>query len=63
MTVFPDVKCPQCRQKGNWLAEEWGPFCSKRCKMVDLGKWFEESNKISEPLSAEHFLEEEEEKN
>ncbi|MES2307447.1 MAG: DNA gyrase inhibitor YacG [Verrucomicrobiota bacterium] len=60
MKTFPDVKCPQCSAKGNWLATKWGPFCSERCKMVDLGKWFEESNKISEPLRPDHFIEEEE---
>jgi endogenous inhibitor of DNA gyrase (YacG/DUF329 family) len=26
------------------------PFCSERCKMVDLGKWLNEEYKISEPL-------------
>jgi len=27
--------------------------------MVDLGKWFNEENKISEPLRPDHFLKEE----
>lgn len=26
------------------------PFCSYRCKMVDLHKWFDEQYRISEPL-------------
>lgn len=25
------------------------PFCSERCKLVDLGKWFEEEHRICEP--------------
>ena len=32
--------CPQC---GNALAagaEQWRPFCSERCKLMDLGHWF-----------------------
>lgn len=29
------------------------PFCSKRCRMADLGRWFSGDYKISEPLSLE----------
>ena len=35
-------------------------FCSKRCKLVDLGQWFSEEHKISEPLRPEHFAQFEE---
>lgn len=51
----PIVKCPTCRKEGNWFAAPYGPFCSKRCQLVDLGKWFQEENRISEPLRPEHF--------
>ncbi len=34
-----------------------GPFCSPRCKMVDLGKWLGEEYKISEPLRPDHLAE------
>jgi uncharacterized protein len=40
---------------GDWFATPFGPFCSKRCKLIDLGKWFGEENVISEPLRPEHF--------
>lgn len=26
------------------------PFCSKRCKLIDLGRWLDEEYKISIPL-------------
>ena len=52
---YPEVKCPTCGKKGNWLAAPHGPFCSSRCKMVDLGKWFSEEHVISEPLKPEFF--------
>ncbi len=55
---MPTVKCPTCKKAGNWFAGPYGPFCSKRCKLVDLGKWFSEENVISEPLRPDHFLEE-----
>jgi endogenous inhibitor of DNA gyrase (YacG/DUF329 family) len=44
------IKCPTCKKTGDWFAAPFGPFCSKRCKLVDLGQWFSEENKISEPL-------------
>ena len=34
-----------------------GPFCSDRCKMVDLGKWLGEDYKIVEPLRPDHLAE------
>ncbi|NPU96963.1 MAG: DNA gyrase inhibitor YacG [Candidatus Omnitrophica bacterium] len=30
------------------------PFCSKRCKMIDLGRWFTGEHRISEPLILEN---------
>ncbi len=29
------------------------PFCSERCKMVDLGRWLDGTYKITEPASPE----------
>jgi endogenous inhibitor of DNA gyrase (YacG/DUF329 family) len=26
------------------------PFCSERCKLIDLGDWFDEEHRISTPL-------------
>jgi len=47
--------CPTCRKKGDWFAGEHGPFCSHRCKLIDLGKWLGGQHAISEPLRPEHF--------
>ncbi|NJK91947.1 MAG: DNA gyrase inhibitor YacG [Blastochloris sp.] len=49
------VVCPTCRRRGAWFEDRFGPFCSERCKLVDLGKWFNAEHVISEPLSADHF--------
>lgn len=51
----PQVKCPTCKKAGPWFEGEFGPFCSKRCRLIDLGKWFGEEHAISEPLRPEHF--------
>lgn len=50
-----NIKCPTCKKEGDWFATDFGPFCSKRCRLVDLGKWLNEENAISEPLRPEHF--------
>jgi endogenous inhibitor of DNA gyrase (YacG/DUF329 family) len=55
MKPSPRVKCPTCKKEGEWLDGPFGPFCSKRCKLVDLGDWFNEDIRISEPLRPDHF--------
>ncbi len=58
MPTPPDqlvVKCPQCGQRGTWFAAKWGPFCSERCRLIDLGKWFNEEHRISRPFNATDF--------
>jgi len=32
------------------------PFCSPRCKLIDLGKWFNEEYRISRELQPEEML-------
>jgi hypothetical protein len=51
------VKCPTCGKDAEFFAEPVGPFCSERCKLVDLGKWLNEDYRISEPLRPDHFQE------
>jgi endogenous inhibitor of DNA gyrase (YacG/DUF329 family) len=52
---MPAVRCPTCRKSGDWFAGEFGPFCSKRCRLIDLGKWLDGEHAISEPLRPGHF--------
>jgi len=49
------MKCPICGKPTKFLDEPVGPFCSNRCKMVDLGKWLGEEYRVSEPLRPDHF--------
>ena len=49
------VKCPICGREKDFNADPFGPFCSNRCKMIDLGKWFNEEYKVSEPLRPDHL--------
>lgn len=33
--------CPQCGERAELLPDNhWRPFCSQRCKLLDLGEWF-----------------------
>jgi endogenous inhibitor of DNA gyrase (YacG/DUF329 family) len=37
------VKCPTCGTKVEWIPEnKFRPFCSERCKQIDLGAWASE---------------------
>lgn len=49
------VTCPTCKTSGDWFATPWGPFCSQRCKLIDLGKWLGGEHVISEPLQPDHL--------
>jgi endogenous inhibitor of DNA gyrase (YacG/DUF329 family) len=41
------VKCPTCENKVLWNKESLHrPFCSSRCKLIDLGEWANETNTI-----------------
>ncbi|MFW1734802.1 DNA gyrase inhibitor YacG [Acinetobacter sp. ULE_I001] len=34
--TFP---CPRCGEPSTWAGNESRPFCSERCKLIDLGAW------------------------
>jgi endogenous inhibitor of DNA gyrase (YacG/DUF329 family) len=41
------VPCPHCGKAVEWSpASRWRPFCSERCKMIDLGAWASEAYRI-----------------
>ena len=42
-----EVTCPTCGKVVTWSAEaRWRPFCSERCKLIDLGEWLAEERRI-----------------
>ncbi len=48
------VRCPQCGGDALWSPEnKWRPFCSERCKQIDLGCWASESYRIAGQVSDE----------
>lgn len=42
-----NVPCPTCGKAVEWSQKSlFRPFCSKRCQLIDLGKWAEEEKRI-----------------
>lgn len=36
------VKCPLCGKETEYEGNEFRPFCSERCKLLDFGAWADE---------------------
>ncbi|KKO45060.1 DNA gyrase inhibitor [Arsukibacterium ikkense] len=50
------VKCPTCDTAVVWDASSaYRPFCSERCKLIDLGDWAAENHRIPDkaPIDAD----------
>lgn len=39
---MPLVDCPLCGEETEYNGNDFRPFCSERCKMIDLGQWADE---------------------
>jgi endogenous inhibitor of DNA gyrase (YacG/DUF329 family) len=39
---MPLVKCPSCGKKTEYEGNEFRPFCSERCQLLDFGAWADE---------------------
>jgi uncharacterized protein len=40
------TSCPICRKKTAWENNPFRPFCSERCRLIDLGKWASDEYRI-----------------
>jgi endogenous inhibitor of DNA gyrase (YacG/DUF329 family) len=38
--------CPHCGSNAHWEGNPFRPFCSERCRMIDLGAWVDEDYRI-----------------
>lgn len=36
---MPLVKCPNCEKESEYTGNEFRPFCSERCRLLDFGAW------------------------
>ncbi|MGI9068922.1 MAG: DNA gyrase inhibitor YacG [Pyrinomonadaceae bacterium] len=39
-------KCPTCNKQVEWQDNPFRPFCSERCKLVDLSRWVSEEYRV-----------------
>ena len=47
------VQCPTCSKAVAWVAaSKFRPFCSDRCRLIDLGEWADGNRSI--PSDPEH---------
>jgi endogenous inhibitor of DNA gyrase (YacG/DUF329 family) len=40
------MKCPTCGKPVEWKDNPFRPFCSERCKLIDLGRWVSEEYRV-----------------
>lgn len=59
------IPCPTCGKQDTWKTEnQFRPFCSERCKIIDLGEWANESHRIpGEVLTPESDKEDKDKEN
>ncbi len=54
--MIKSLKCPICKKPVEAANEDF-PFCSERCRTIDLGKWASGEYKISSPILDPDLLE------
>jgi endogenous inhibitor of DNA gyrase (YacG/DUF329 family) len=47
------VRCPRCGKETDNTGNPFRPFCSERCKLVDLGNWISGLYRIPKENAAE----------
>ena len=56
MSAQASVPCPRCGAPAVFTASNrWRPFCSERCKLIDLGNWASERYRVPDaPLAVDN---------
>lgn len=58
MSKPPLVKCPHCGKEVEWNTQNrFRPFCSDRCKLIDLGQWADEGYRLPDESTPDRFEE------
>ena len=47
------MRCPICHKDVAWEGNPFRPFCSERCKLIDLDHWLSERYLISTPAESQ----------
>ena len=55
-TSIKQVNCPTCQKIVAWTqANQYRPFCSKKCQLIDFGDWAAKRNAIPAEEGPEDF--------
>jgi endogenous inhibitor of DNA gyrase (YacG/DUF329 family) len=58
MTLIMKVTCPNCKKTTDYSPENLSrPFCSERCKLIDLGQWADEKYAVPGETVSKEALE------
>jgi hypothetical protein len=52
------ITCPICKEPTTWEENPQRPFCSERCRILDLGRWAVGEYKVAGPPVGDQRLEE-----
>ena len=52
------IRCPQCDKSFDTAKTEAMPFCSRRCRLIDLGRWLEEENSVPHVPDPDEYIDE-----
>jgi endogenous inhibitor of DNA gyrase (YacG/DUF329 family) len=52
------MRCPICKKEVSYKGNPFRPFCSERCKMIDLDNWLSGRYRISNPVEENSAREE-----
>jgi len=53
------IPCPHCRRPAPWVDNAHRPFCSERCRLIDLGAWIDENYRVPDAILSPNADEEE----
>ena len=53
------IKCAHCGKETIWENNEFRPFCSERCKMLDFGAWIDEKYVVPEEIEDDQLTDQE----
>ena len=54
------MRCPICNHEARREGNPYRPFCSERCKLIDLDNWLSGRYRIPSPAERQGFIVEEE---
>lgn len=58
MPIVTSLRCPTCERLFDVEKTEAMPFCSERCRLIDLGRWLNEEPSVPHVSNPDDELDE-----